>query len=111
MYIILIGVYSCSTQSDALKLSINCEDVAPTYTEVIKPILRAYCLSCHAGSEPQMGLDFTHYEGIEEVAKNGRVSCAVKGESGCKRMPVGARLNKYTIQKIVCWIENGAKNN
>ena len=87
--------------------NVPCDTVNITYPGTVFPILQAKCLTCHSGSQPAGGLDFTNYEQLAFVAQNGALLGALRHEAGYSPMPKdGGQLDDCTISKIEIWIRD-----
>ncbi len=93
---------------------------AVSFQEDILPILQASCVGqgCHAGPNPQVGLNLETYAGFEKGSGGGPVFNPgdSKGSKVVRRidgggMPPGAPLDGAQIQLFKDWIDEGAKNN
>jgi hypothetical protein len=77
----------------------------------VQPIIMNSCATtgCHSGPNASNNMNFTSYENVfEHRILIGR---SVRGESGVTQMPIGPALSADQINKISCWIEQGAQNN
>lgn len=97
---------STTTSTETEKKEDPCKEVAATYASV-EPIFTANCVKCHTLPKAAKGVDLNSYEATSDLAKNGKLSCVLKGES-CKAMPPGGKLSDQDIKTLVCWINNGA---
>jgi hypothetical protein len=91
-----------------------------SFQEEILPVLQARCAvqGCHAGPNPQVGLNLETYAGFEKGSLVGPVFNP--GDSNGSKvvqridgggMPPGAPLGNDQIQLFKDWIDEGAKNN
>lgn len=111
----LIATVSLSTLSCS-KEKTPTSVVDPTCTTTISfsadilPIMQAKCINCHSASNPSGGYNLSNYAG---VAQNpAKVLGSVKQDGSASVMPQGAdKLADSLIQKISCWISQGAANN
>ena len=81
-----------------------------TFTKHIKGIARVRCVACHNGTQSNVvNGNFTLYSDLREKALNGKLkSYAVDGNPII--MPkFGSKLPQDTLDLIICWINNGAK--
>ena len=91
---------------------------AVTFAADVAPILNARCIECHSGAQASGQLDLSSYQkvmlggGNGIVVEPGHASQSLLIEmvqSG--GMPMGgAKLSSGQIQKLVDWINNGAKD-
>ena len=83
-----------------------------TYSGTVKPVIDAKCVSCHSGTNPAGGLNYTTHAGLAAVATNGRLVGAINHAAGFEPMPRNAaKLDDCTIQQITKWVNEGAPNN
>lgn len=91
-----------------------------SFQEEILPVLQARCAvqGCHAGPNPQVGLNLETYAGFEKGSLVGPVFNP--GDSNGSKvvqridgggMPPGAPLDQDQIQLFKDWIDEGAKDN
>jgi hypothetical protein len=101
-----------ATQTWTTGTSTGCNLTNITYSGNIKPIINANCISCHSGSNPSGGLDYTTHAGLSAVATSGQLVGAINHAAGFSPMPRGAaKLDACTIQQITKWVNDGAPNN
>jgi hypothetical protein len=75
----------------------------------VEPVISTSCAKsgCHGNGSSQGGVSLETYEQVSDEAKNGKLLCAIKHESGCTNMPQGSdQLPDSTIQMIDCWVDN-----
>ena len=102
---------SCSSDSE--------DDVVPdcdldnvSYSETIVPIMQANCNGCHSGPSPSAGIITAEYEGLQEIALDGRLVGSVNHEEGYSPMPQGqAQLDECPREQIAAWVDDGAPEN
>lgn len=81
-----------------------------TYNKHIKKIIDANCVSCHGPSVQQAGVTLTTYAEVKNKADAGRIKARViDGQGGF--MPQGGELTAAEKNLIVCWLNNGKKEN
>ncbi len=94
----------------------TCDTTNVTYSGTIKPVINAYCSSCHstaAGPTSGAGYILDTYAGFYDatVTKN-RLMGSVNHASGYSAMPKGGgQLTSCTLSQFQAWINAGAKNN
>jgi uncharacterized membrane protein len=87
----------------------SCDTLNMSYTNDIKPILEASCVSCHTTSGPSGGVVLDTYQQVKIVADNGRLWGSVNHESGYSAMPQGgSKLGDCDLNKIKAWINDGS---
>ena len=93
----------------------NCDLTSVTYSGTVKPILQAYCLSCHstaAAAGSGNGIRLENYTDLKTYVTNGKFYGAVNQSAGYSPMPKGGgKLDNCTLQKLKKWIDDGALNN
>jgi len=90
----------------------NCDSTGMTYTNNIKSILVTNCTSCHyAGNDVSVGGGYNYeaYNGIKNMAINGKLLPAINHAAGAQPMPKNApKLSDCDIAKFTNWVNNGA---
>lgn len=91
----------------------GCDMTAITYSGTILPIVQDRCQgSCHAGNNPDGGLDFTTWTDLNAVAADGTLALAIQHQAGAEPMPQsGPALSQCRIDQFLAWIQDGAPNN
>lgn len=106
--ILMLGIASCtSDKGEAPKPIVAltpCELVS--YNTDISPIMATNCIGCHSSSFT--GYDLTNYTGVKQKVDNGSLRLRVLET---RDMPGYCVLPADDLQKIECWINNGAPNN
>jgi len=89
-----------------------CDTTLYSYSKFIRPLVDANCVGCHNGPSAPLGLDYTTYEGVKNVALNGRMIGALTHVAGYSPMPKNSpQLSDCKITQIKKWIQAGAPNN
>lgn len=105
---ILAGAENLECDPDAGE----CETADRSYSNHIQPILQNTCIGCHSGGAPSGGINLSTYDGVRNVALNGRLVGAISHDPGYSPMPQGgAMLPECKISQIQAWIDAGAPNN
>lgn len=91
----------------------GCQLTNVGYASTILPIVQDRCQgSCHAGTNPEGGLDFSTWEDLNAVAGDGRLELAIQHLEGAQAMPPsGPMLSQCRIDQILAWVQDGAPNN
>lgn len=96
----------------------DCDTTAITFSGNILPIMDAYCTGCHDHTSPSGSIDLTAYngtgsfDGISDVAADGRLVGAVTGAAGYSFMPSGGMpLPDCLIEQIMTWVDEGYPDN
>lgn len=106
--IAIIGIASC-TKTDTI--TYDCTGLSPTYTTDIKPILDSKCATsgCHDATTKANGINLSNYADSKSESSRTRFMGSMQHSSGYKPMPENqAKLSDASLQKIYCWIQNGA---
>lgn len=91
---------------------IECDTSNITYSATIDPIMINSCNDCHGSSSPSGNVITDTYEGVKEIADDGRLWGTVNHEQGYSPMPKGLpKLNDCDLTKISIWLNEGALNN
>jgi hypothetical protein len=110
----LIGLQSCTKDKTSMPVAVGpCDSLSVSFQADIAPIMNTYCTfsSCHTYGSG-MG-DFTNYSGVKSKVDNGQFENRVLN---LKDMPPtyssGPKsINSDDLQKIKCWIDDGAPDN
>ncbi|MCP4441310.1 MAG: hypothetical protein GY810_20585 [Aureispira sp.] len=85
-------------------LGTSCAKETTTYDDV-KSIIDAKCATCHSGSTPAAGRDYTTYAGLKPVLTD--ATLFTKQVLDDKTMPKNGSLTSDEINKITAWKDNG----
>ncbi len=102
-FVFLLVIFCSCKKSSSVDLSASCNPLI-SYTTQIKPILISNCTSsnCRDGNSLPSLSDYN-------VAKD--ASLQIKDAVSRGIMPKNAVLSSFEKSSIICWIDNGAKNN
>lgn len=89
----------------------DCDTTSVTFSNSVKPITDAYCVSCHGGSVPSGNVKVESYNDIKSLADDDRLVNVINGLNGYPVMPEGSKLPDCLIKTIERWVEAGAPNN
>jgi hypothetical protein len=104
---VVIGITILSCARDIAKPEPIPEQCTPvSFSQEILPIMQQRCTGCHSTSYSCGSLE--DYMGVKDKYNNGTLKQRVIVQ---KDMPSGSSLTQAEIQKINCWIEQGAPNN
>jgi uncharacterized membrane protein len=78
----------------------SCESI--TFSKNVESIINNTCLNCHSA-----GGNFPDLSSTAKVISHANI---VKNEVASRRMPQGTSLTKTQIDAVVCWVDNGAKD-
>jgi hypothetical protein len=114
---LLVGIYSC-TKENAQTLALNanlqklCDLDSARYTEHIRPILDANCMSCHNDSDAQGGITLGAWADVNFLATDGVLIHSIKHDGAAIPMPKDSpQLPECEIHAIELWTTQGALNN
>jgi len=99
-------IISCesNTYNDIAVISTN-----PTYTKNIAPVVKANCISCHAGGSQYPNLET--YDEVKDATQNGELICRIDQSQACgKVMPQSGSMPKTTIDMFLLWKQQGCLN-
>src|SRR5690349_1267193 len=94
----------------------------PSYARDVKPFLARYCLECHAGGDPEGGLNLETFKGLADGGDHGavltpgkpdasRVVRMVEGKTGPRMPPKKARQPRpEEVALLRAWVATGAKD-
>jgi hypothetical protein len=111
IYIVLLSSVSCSKTKGSSK-SFTASDCTSTisYKSDIQPIMNSYCTSCHQPGNAKGGYELTTYSGV--TSNTSKVLASMLHNGGAKPMPEDAdQLSDDLLNKMYCWVNDGAKNN
>ena len=111
--IVIISLNSCYyDKADLLYPDKACDSTAVTYSTSVLPILSSNCISCHGGSTPSAGINFSTYAGVKQQVDNGKLWGAISHSPNYSPMPKNSnQLSSCNLSKIRIWISAGAPNN
>lgn len=84
----------------------------PTFSEINQTIIQTSCISCHSGSSPSGGINYSTYAGVltEVTPGNPSTSPFYTSVANGNMPPEGPALSSAEIQEIYDWIAAGAPN-
>ena len=80
-----------------------------SYVNDIQPIMNSYCISCHGPKNQSGGYNLSNYNGV--TSNTSKVLGSIRQDGSAKSMPQDGKIADSLIQKVYCWINQGAKNN
>lgn len=87
----------------------TCTDTI-SFSADILPIMQNNCTSCHDSNNASGGYDLSNHAGVTQ--NTAKVLGSMMQDGSASSMPQGApKLADSLIQKVNCWINQGAKNN
>ncbi len=108
---ILVMLSACSSDSED-EVEPGCDLANVTYSETIVPIMETHCNTCHSGASPSAGIVTAEYEGLREVALDGRLVGSVNHDPEYSAMPQGQpQLDECPREQIAAWVDDGAQDN
>jgi hypothetical protein len=108
--LLFISFQACKIQKTPKEeVIVTCNTTSYSYSKDIQPIIGRYCTSCH-GEDGDGGYNFILMKDVVRAANNGELMATIRWDKGFPKMPEnGDKLDKATIAKIDCWINNGMK--
>ena len=100
-----IIIVSCSKSSDTANTAVSATcNPNTSFSQTVLPILNSTCnlSGCH---DPNNAAELNNYQVVHDNAAQIKAS-VVSG-----RMPKGKTFNATDKNALLCWIDNGAKNN
>ncbi len=89
-----------------------CDTSNISFSGHIKPVLQGNCVGCHHASLSSGGINLSTHAGVVSAATSGRLTGAVRHQTGYVSMPPGGNaLDSCNIAKIEYWILKGLPNN
>ncbi|MFT5824469.1 MAG: hypothetical protein ACI8ZM_005737 [Crocinitomix sp.] len=96
--LMLCALAAC-TKSTTTETAIEMVDCATvSYTETIKPLFDANCVSCHATNSPDGAL--SNYAETKVYADNGKLKDEVLTS---RSMPIGTPFSSTELGQVKCW--------
>ncbi|NOQ74124.1 MAG: hypothetical protein GQ574_19105 [Crocinitomix sp.] len=104
--LMLCALAACkkSTTTEIPIGTVDCATVS--YTETIKPLFDANCVSCHNTNSPDGAL--SNYAETKIYADNGKLKDEVLSS---RSMPIGTPLTSTALGQVKCWLDAGAPSN
>jgi hypothetical protein len=109
--IISFGITGCyyDNEEELYPQAVACDTSNITYAQSIVPIMAQSCNGCHGGSAPSANVITDTYEGLKQIADDGRLWGTVNHENGYSPMPKDLpKLNDCDLTRISIWLNNGA---
>ena len=84
-----------------------CGSVSAKFQTDVRPVIQNNCVSsgCHGASSNNGPGPLLTFDQVKNAA------AAIKSAVVSRRMPLGRTLTSEQIQRIYCWVDNGALNN
>jgi hypothetical protein len=116
LLIVACGKSSGDIQSGATTTTpvVTCDTTSVTYSGGVVGVMKANCYSCHGSgsSGGSGGIDLSTYANLQKWAINGYLVGNVTHATGYVGMPYGSpKMDACSINTIVAWVHQGAKNN
>ena len=89
-----------------------CDTTKFTFTAVINPMMKRYCVGCHTGATAgNKNVDLSTYAGVRASALSGQLYKSVAHLAGAVPMPPsGTALSTCEVTQVKKWIDAGALN-
>lgn len=102
----LIGVHACKKAVQPQPNATACDSSRVTYNTCILPILKQYCISCHAKKNTSGGVYFDEYDMTKLIAQDGDLWGVVEHLDGYPYMPpVQTKIDSQSLFLIRKWIQ------
>ena len=110
---LIFTITSCTYDNEEEYYDNTCDTLNVTYSQTIKPIMDASCVSCHNSGFASGGVILESYADVKQSADNGFLIGVIDHEPGFEAMPPAPapKLDDCTIEKVKKWIAEGAQNN
>ncbi len=89
----------------------NCDATDVSYSQTIRPLMDAQCISCHQQGNASGNVVLDSYNAVKQYADDGSLLGSVKHEAGYSAMPPGGNLSACSIQQLEAWIAAGSPEN
>lgn len=107
---IILVISSCTYKVTEEEIPVVdvCDTLGVIYSNDVQTIISNNCNSpsCHGGNVNLP--DYSSYEGLKTSVDNGKITQRVLEE---KNMPPSGPLDEESLERIECWINEGAPNN
>lgn len=110
LLIVYLTITACTKDKvQPAPIDATCTDTI-SFANDILPIMENNCTSCHDANNPSGGYDLSNYAGVTQ--NTGKVLGSIRQDGSASSMPQGSdKIADSLIQKVNCWINQGAKNN
>jgi len=112
--VVMIALHSCYYDNieDLYPSSSTCDTTNVTFTNSVKPVIDANCITCHNDALMNGNVSLSNHDKIAAVAASGKLLGVIRHDSDYPPMPQGtAKLPDCTIRKIEVWVNAGTPNN
>ena len=92
----------CVVQAQSKKTEIKDE---VSYSNDIQPIVKNFCVTCHAGDDPEGEFVLTSYADVRKYVEKGKLLKRINDEE--KPMPQNGLMPKYMRRMIQVWADTG----
>jgi len=110
--LLFLALYTSCTKDKTMPAEpVECDNEI-SFAQDVQPILMNSCATtgCHSTSSSANNMAFENYAGVFQHRE--LILKTVRHEAGVTPMPIGAgQLAASDIQKIACWISQGALDN
>jgi hypothetical protein len=89
-------------------VDVTCDTLKFDWSTTIRPIIKTYCNGCHYGDYSLGEVELSFYSQVQEIALNGDLLDAIRGQNDIRLMPTDKPLPECKIIQITKWVENGA---
>ncbi len=95
------------------KVTNTCDTTTVSFAMTVMPIMNKSCATptCHDRTSQSGGYDLTNYEGCKMAVDDGKMIGCIRQDQGYDAMPKSAaKMDDCSINKVVRWVNLGAKN-
>jgi cytochrome c5 len=107
-------IVSCTNKKEAIEYPTNtCDTSISRFSVEVKQVFTAYCYSCHSTANALSlggGNDLQDYQTVKAYADFGRLMSDINFSGGNNMPKNGTKMPGCQINKILAWINKGAKN-
>jgi hypothetical protein len=110
LFIVDMTISACTKDKvQPAPVDTTCADTISFVNDIL-PIMENNCTGCHNGNNTSGGYDLTNHAGV--TLNTGKLYGSIVHDGSASSMPQGGnKIADSLIQKVYCWINQGAKNN
>jgi len=110
LFIVDMTISACTKDKvQPAPIDTSCADTI-SFANDILPIMQSNCTGCHNANNASGGYDLTNHAGVTQ--NTGKLYGSIVHDGSASSMPEGGnKISDALIQKVYCWINQGAKNN
>jgi hypothetical protein len=110
LFIVDMTISACTKDKvQPAPIDASCADTISFAIDIL-PIMESNCTGCHNANNASGGYDLTNHAGVTQ--NTGKLYGSIVHDGSASSMPKGGdKIADALIQKVYCWINQGAKNN